>query len=134
MIELLVDKAIASLLATIDGLHVFVGFEDNEPVLETPYCVVHSVVQNADGRNPIYELVTTIEYTSISGQNGVAGVETTMTAIDTLLTTQPTSDMLAALITAGLGYLGWQNIPKTQQDVGDRRHNIRELKVFAGLA
>lgn len=125
MIENLVDTAIASLLSTISGLKVVVGMEDNEPALTTPYCVVYSVVQTTEGTVVIYELLTVIEYNSISGQNEVADVETTMSAIDALLNSHP------ALSDTGLQFIGWQGIDRTQQNVGDRRRNLRELKVIA---
>jgi hypothetical protein len=138
VIEALVDKAIASLLSTIPGLNVVVGMEDNSPNLTAPDCVVFSSVQKADGRTPIYELLTTIEYVSISGPDEVADVETTVTAIDRLLTTPPTGSLLTSLAAtcAALGLTGceWDRISRTQQDVGDRRRNIRELQVFAQAA
>jgi hypothetical protein len=49
MIDRLVDQAIASLLGTISGLKVFVGAEDIEPPLQTPFCAVHSEVISAAG-------------------------------------------------------------------------------------
>ena len=122
MIENLVDTAIAALLATISGLKVVAGLQDNEPNLTTPYCAVYSNVVGYVGRNPLYELTTVIEYVSISGQDEAASVEATMTAIDTILNTSSLPTVL------------WEAISRTQQEVGDRRRNIRELKVFAQLA
>jgi hypothetical protein len=122
VIENLVDTAIASLFSTIAGLKVVVGIQDNEPALTTPYCAVYSTVQGFVGRNPIYELLTTIEYVSISGQDEAADVETVMSEIDTILSTSSLPTVL------------WESISRTQQDVGDRRRNVRELKTFASIS
>lgn len=136
MIENQVDKAFASLLSTIDGLTVVAGMEDNEG-LTTPYCVVYSNVQDTLGKNAIYKLLTVIEYVSISGPNAVADVASAMTAIDAVLTTQATGALLTAqratLAALGLVDCQWEHIPKTQQEVGDRRRNLRELIVYAKL-
>lgn len=134
MIEALVDKAIASLLSTIQGLKVVVGMGDPFPLLKTPFCVVFSNVISFEGRTPIYSLQTTIEYETISGANTVASVQNVMSSIDTVIGTQPSALVLAGLQTAGLTYLSWQAISKTQQDPGDRRKNVRELQVFAQLS
>lgn len=134
MIEHYVDAAIASLLAQIPGLSVVVGMEDNDPPLKTPYCVVYSAVESAQGRHAIYELLTRIEYESISGLDTVTAGDQILTAIDRALTIEPEPDVLAMVTTTGLSYLAWESIGKTLQDVGDRRRNVREIKVFAGLA
>lgn len=134
MIEHYVDSAIASLLAQIPGLNVVIGMEDNDPPLEAPYCVVYSAVEAATGRHSIYELLTRIEYESISGQDTVTADQTVLTAIDKALTIEPTPEVMALVTTTGLSYLAWEAIGKTLQDVGDRRRNVRELKVFATLA
>jgi hypothetical protein len=116
MIEHLVDNVIATLLGSISGLKVVVGMQDNLPALETPYCVVYSSVQSVQGRIPIYELLTTVEYESISGQDMVSDVDTAITAIDAALLTPPAELLMYPL--------------RTQQDIGDRRRNVREFKVF----
>jgi hypothetical protein len=119
MIENLVDSAVATMLSTIPGLVVVVGMQDNDPALVTPYCAVYSNVQNVEAKTPIFELLTTIEYVSISGQDTVTDVESVMTSIDSAMLTPPVTLKVWPL--------------RTQQDVGDRRRNIREYKVFASL-
>jgi|SRR5215475_2367686 len=131
MIENAVDQAIVSLLKRVSGLVVLAGMQDNEPPLITPYCAVHSQIQRFAGRTPIYELLATIEYQSVSGQDAIANVESVMSSIDDLISVQPTDT--TGLATAPFAFLGWESIPRTEQDVGDRRKNIRELQVFAQL-
>jgi len=131
MIDRLVDKAVASLLSTISGLKVLVGAEDIEPALETPFCVVHSDIQSMTGRTPVYSLLTRIEYNSIAGQDSMASTDPVMTSIDSLV--GPGGDYSAnpAVSAAGLAYLAWESIPRSSQEFGDRRKNIRELAVKA---
>jgi hypothetical protein len=132
-IDKLVDQAIANALAgSISGLKVLIGMQDMEPVLETPYCAVFSVLNRFTGRTPIYELMTTIEYVSISGQDTVAEVSSAMTSIDTLISTG--ADLSGFNFAPGLRYLAWESINRSQQEVGDRRKNIRELLVRATTA
>jgi len=131
MIENAVDQAIVSLLKRISGLVVLAGMQDNEPPLQTAWCAVYSHIERFQGRVPIYELLTTIEYQSISGQDPVSSVQNVMGQIDALLLTQPSD--LTGLAVAPFVFLGWESIPRTQQDVGDRRKNIRELSVFAQM-
>jgi hypothetical protein len=134
MIENLVDKAIAALLATISGLNVVIGMEDPYPNLQAPFCVVHSVVDSFDGKTPVYKLLTTIEYESIPGPDSVANVVSVMSSIDTVLSTQPSGAVLATLPLSGMTYLAWKAINKTQQEAADRRKNVRELQVFAQMS
>ena len=134
MIDRTVDKAIASFLGTIPGVLVVVGAEDNYPPLQTPYLVVYSNIQGFSGRIPIYELLTTIEYQSISGQDLIANVENIMSQIDVLIGPGGNYSKLAGVTTIGLTYLAWESISRGVQDVGDRRKNIRELLVKATLA
>jgi hypothetical protein len=135
VIENLVDKAIATLLGTIPGLVVVAGMQDNDPPLAAPYCAVYSVVQATVGRSAIYELLTTVEYVSISGVSEAADVAAAMTAIDTALTSTPPSGVMTAALAAGFVYgPAWHGFQKSQQDVGDRRRTLRELKVFAAIA
>lgn len=136
MIDNLVDKTIALLLSTaIPGLTALAGMQDNDPPLAAPYCAVYSQVQGSVGRVPIYELLTTIEYVSISGVSEKADVSAIMTAIDTALSSVPAQSVIDAALAAGFVYgPAWQHVQKTNQEVGDRRRNVRELKVFAQLA
>ena len=131
MIENAVDQAIVSLLKRVPGLVVLAGMQDNEPPLTTPYCAVYSNIQRFQGRIPVYELLTTIEYQSVSGQDPIVSVQNIMSQIDNLLSNQPSD--LTGLVTAPFAYLGWESIPRTQQEVGDRRKNVRELQVFAQM-
>ena len=131
MIDRTVDKAIASFLGTIPGLSVVVGAEDNYPVLETPYLVIYSNINGFTGRIPIYELLTTIEYQSISGQDLVANVENIMSQVDALIGPGGDHSATPGVNTSGLSYLAWESISRGVQDVGDRRKNIRELLVRA---
>ena len=133
MIENAVDQAIVSLLQTIPGLDVLAGMQDNEPPLQTAYCAVHSNIQRFQGRTPVYELLTTIEYQSISGQDPVTQIENIMSQIDQVIATQPSNTVLAGLDTAPFLFLGWESIPRSEQNVGDRRKNVRELQVFAQM-
>lgn len=132
MIDRLVDQAIASLLEQIPGLKVSVGMEDNYPVLETPYCVVYSNITRFTGRKPIYELITLIEYVTISGQDLAANVENILSQIDRLIS--PGADYSGTVTTTGLRSLLWESINRSQQEIGDRRRNTRELLVRATLA
>jgi hypothetical protein len=134
MIDRTVDQAIASLLATIPGIKVVAGMEDNYPVLETPYLVVYSQIQSFSGRTPIYQLLTTIEYQTISGQDMVADVATVMSQVDALIGPGGDHSATPGVNTAGLRYLAWESIDRGLQDVGDRRKNIRELLVHATMA
>jgi hypothetical protein len=136
MIENAVDKTIALLLSTsIPGLTALAGMQDNDPPLAAPYCAVFSQVQGTVGRVPIYELLTTIEYVSVSGVSESADVAGVMTAIDLALTSAPPPAVEDAALAAGFVYgPAWQHVQKTNQEVGDRRRNVRELKVFAQLA
>jgi hypothetical protein len=131
MIDRLVDKAIASLLATIQGLKILVGAEDIEPALEVPFCVVYSEITAMTGRKPIYHLTTRLEYNSIAGLDAMAQTEPMMTSIDSLIS--PGGDYSAnpAVSAAGLVYLAWEAIGRSSQEWGDRRKNIRELLVKA---
>ena len=132
-IDKLVDQALANMLAgLITGLKVLIGMQEIEPVLETPYCAVFSVLNRFTGRTPIYELMTTIEYVTISGQDTVANVAQIMAQIDTLLNTG--HDLSDFGFAPGLNYLAWESINRSQQEVGDRRKNIRELLVRATTA
>jgi hypothetical protein len=132
-IDRTVDQAIASLLATVPGLVVVVGAEDNYPVLQTPYLVVYSQIQGFSGRVPIYRLLTTIEYQTISGQDMVTDVETVMGQIDVLIGPGGDHSSMPGVNAAGLRYLGWESIDRGLQDVGDRRKNIRELLLHATI-
>jgi hypothetical protein len=136
MIDNLVDSTIALLLsASIPGLTAVAGMQDNDPPLKAPYCAVYSQVQATVGRVPIYELLTTIEYVSVSGLDEKADVSGAMTAIDTALNSVPPQAVIDAALAAGFVYgPAWQHVQKTNQEVGDRRRNVRELKVFAQLA
>lgn len=131
MIDRLVDKAVASLLGTISGLTVFVGAEDIEPELLTPFCVVHSEITGFSGRTPIYNLTTRIEYNSIAGQDPMTATDAVMTSIDGLI--GPGADYTgnSAIVAAGLKFLVWEAIARSSQEFGDRRKNIRELLVKA---
>lgn len=131
MIENAVDQAIVSLLQRIPGLVVLAGMQDMEPPLTTPYCAVYSNIQRFQGRKPVYELLCTIEYQTISGQDPATSVENIMTQIDNLISVQPSD--LTGLATAPFAFLGWESIPRSEQNVGDRRKNIRELHVFAQM-
>jgi hypothetical protein len=133
MIDHTVDQAIASLLATIPGLVVVVGAEDNYPVLQTPYLVVYSQIQGFSGRTPIYRLLTTIEYQTISGQDMVSDVENVMSQVDALIGPGGDHSATPGVNAAGLRYLSWESIDRGLQDVGDRRKNIRELLVYATM-
>jgi hypothetical protein len=133
MIDHTVDQAIASLLATISGLKVVVGMADNYPVLETPYLAVYSQIQGFSGRIPIYELLTTIEYQTISGQDMVSDVENVMSQIDALIGPGGDRSATPGVNTAGLRYLAWESIDRGIQEPGDRRKNIRELLVRATM-
>ncbi len=119
MIENLVDKAIAGLLSPITGLKVVVGMQDNEPALTAPFCVVYSNVQSVQAKTPIYELLTVVEYESISGADAVQDVDTMVSAIDQALMSAPAELKIYPL--------------RTQQEVGDRRRTVREYRVFAAL-
>jgi hypothetical protein len=134
MIDRTVDQAIASLLATIPGLKVVVGMEDNYPALETPYLAVYSQIQGFSGRTPIYQLLTTIEYQTVSGQDMVANVETVMGQIDALIGPGGDRSTMPGINTAGLRFLAWESIDRGLQEPGDRRKNIRELLVHATMA
>jgi hypothetical protein len=132
MIEQLADTAIVNLLrASVPGLNVTAGLADNDPELQTPCAVVYSVIEESVGRNPVAKLKTTIEYYSVSGQDAAFDVAATMTLIDAALSTAPTAEIIEALPPTGLRFLGWAPLPKTNQEVGDRRKTIRELTVFA---
>jgi hypothetical protein len=134
VIENLVDQAIVSLLQTLPGLNVVPGLSNDVPALTTPYAVVFSEVVNRDGRDPVFELKTTVKLETVSGQTEIADVQSWMTAIDSVLSTQPSDALMHSLVTQGLKFIGWDGIPRTVQDVGERRQNIRELQVFAALA
>jgi len=134
MIDHIVDLAIASLLATIPGLKVVVGMGDNYPILETPYLAVYSQIQGFSGRTPIYHLLTTIEYQTISGQDMVSDVETVMSQVDALIGPGGDHSATPGVSTVGLRYLGWESIDRGLQEPGDRRKNIRELLVRATMA
>jgi hypothetical protein len=133
MIDRLVDKAVASLLETISGLSVFVGAEDNEPQLQTPFCVVWSNVTAVSGREPVYSLETQIEYNSISGQDPIATTENIMSQIDALISPGGNYSGQAGIVTAGLKYLAWESLARSQESVGDRRKNMRALLVHAQM-
>jgi hypothetical protein len=133
MIDHTVDQAIASLLATIPGLVIVVGMEDNYPVLQTPYLVIYSQIQGFSGRAPIYRLLTTIEYQTISGQDMVANVENVMAQVDALIGPGGDHSATPGVNTVGLRYLAWESIDRGMQEVGDRRKNIRELLVHATM-
>jgi len=134
MIDRFVDKAIASLLATIHGLEVFVGAEDIEPALSAPFCVVYSEVTGMSGRSPVYNLITRIEYNSIAGFDAMVQTEPIMTQIDSLISLGGDYSTNPAVSAAGLNYLAWEAILRTAQEFGDRRKNIRELEVKAQLS
>ena len=131
MIDRFVDKAIASLLETIQGLKVLVGAEDIEPALAVPFCVVYSDVAGMTGRKPIYHLVTRIEYNSVAGFDNMAQTEATMSAIDKLISPGGDYSSNPAVSAAGLVYLAWEAIGRSSQEFGDRRKNVRELLVKA---
>jgi hypothetical protein len=134
MIDRFVDKAIASLLATIQGLKVLVGAEDIEPALAVPFCVVYSDVTAMTGRTPIYHLLTRVEYNSIAGLDTMAQTEPMMTAIDNLISPGGDYSSNPAVSAAGLVYLAWEAIARSSQEFGDRRKNVRELLVQAQLS
>ena len=134
MIDRFVDKAIASLLATIQGLKVLIGAEDIEPPLAVPFCVVYSDVEAMTGRKPIYHLLTRIEYNSIAGLDAMAQTEPAMTAIDNLISPGGDYSSNSAVSAAGLVYLAWEAIARSSQEFGDRRKNVRELLVQAQLS
>lgn len=131
MIDRLVDKAIASLLGTIQGLQVFVGAEDIEPALAVPFCVVYSDITAMSGRTPIYHLTTKVEYNSIAGLDPMTQTESDMTAIDALISPGGNFTTKPGVSTIGLSYLAWEAIGRTSQEWGDRRKNVRELQVKA---
>ena len=131
MIERYVDTAIANLLRTISGLQVYEGLQDNEPPLETPYCAVFSNVTEISGRLPVYGLLTTIEYVTVSGQDVATNVIDVMTQIDNLI--GPGADYSGTIQTPGLSGCRWQAIGRSEQQVGDRRIIIRELTVKATM-
>jgi hypothetical protein len=131
MIDRLVDKAIASLLKTIPGLQVHVGAEDIDPALEAPFCVVHSEITAMAGRKPIYSLTSRIEYNSIAGLDPMTQTEPAMTAIDNLISPGGDYSHNQAVSAAGLAFLGWEAIGRSNQEWGDRRKNVRELAVKA---
>lgn len=134
MIDRFVDKAIASLLETIQGLKVFVGAEDIEPALAVPFCVVYSDVSGMSGRKPVYHLISRIEYNSIAGLDAIAQTETVMSAIDALISPGGDYSSNPAVSAAGLQYLAWESIGRSSQEFGDRRKNVRELEVKAQLS
>jgi len=131
MIDRLVDQAIVSLLATISGLKVFVGAEDIDPALQTPFCAVHSEVTGMSGRKPIYNLVTRIEYNSIAGLDPMSKTDPLMTQIDSLIGPGGNYSSTPGVSASGLLYLGWEAIGRSRQEWGDRRKNVRELAVKA---
>ena len=131
MIERYVDTAIANLLRTISGLQVFEGLQDNEPPLGTPYCAVFSNVVEITGRLPVYALLTTIEYVTVSGQDTAQNVIAIMTQIDKLI--GPGANYTGTIPTPGLNGCRWESIGRSEQQVGDRRKVIRELAVKATL-
>jgi hypothetical protein len=131
MIDRIVDQAIASLLATIQGLKVLVGAEDIEPALQAPFCVVYSEITGMSGRTPIYALVTRVEYNSIAGFDTMSQTEADMTAIDNLIGPGGDYSTNPAVSAAGLAFLGWEAISRSTQEFGDRRKNVRELAVKA---
>ena len=133
MIDRLVDQAIASLLGTISGLKVFVGAEDIEPPLQTPFCAVHSEVTAMSGREPVYHLTSFIEYNSIAGQDEISTVDSTMAAIDSLIGPGGDYSGNPGISATGLKYLAWESINRSSQEYGDRRKNIREVLVRAQL-
>jgi len=131
MIDRLVDKAIASLLATIQGLKVFVGAEDIEPALAVPFCVVYSDITTMTGRTPIYSLTTHVEYNSIAGLDTMTQTESDMTAIDNLISPGGNYTTKPGVSATGLSYLAWEAVARSSQEWGDRRKNVRELLVKA---
>jgi hypothetical protein len=135
MVEYLVDQAISALIsASVPGLTALAGLQDDEGV-STPYCAVYSRVEAVEGRTAVFQLLTTVELVSISGQDPVAYVNATMTAIDRALTTQPSPLVLASLPLSNFAYgPTWEHIPRTANEVGDRRRNVRELQVYASLS
>jgi hypothetical protein len=135
MVEHLVDQAISALLAaSVPGLTALPGLQDDEGV-QTPFCAVYSRVEEVNGKTAVFMLLTTVELVSISGQDPVAYVNATMTAIDRALTTQPSPLVLATLPLSNFSYgPTWEHIPRTQNEVGDRRRSIRELHVYAALS
>jgi hypothetical protein len=134
MIDRLVDKAIGTLLATVQGLKVLVGAEDIEPVLEAPFCVVSSEITGFSGRSPIYNLTTRIEYNSVAGLDAMAQTDPLMTEIDSLIGPGGDYSSNPAISAAGLSFLAWEGIARSSQQFGDRRKNTRELLVKAQLA
>ena len=135
MIDNLVDNALATLLRAsltgIAGLSVVTGIQDNMPDLETPYLVIYSDIEKAEANKPVFTLKTIIEYVTLSGIEGQATIQTTMTAVDAALSNTPLPAIEAQVVTTGLRYLAWQAIERSQENVGDRRKNVRELTVFA---
>jgi hypothetical protein len=133
MIENLVDKVFVALLQTISGLSVYPGMGDNSPALQAPFCVVWSDIESYEGREPVFTLKTTIEYESIPGVDTVNNVESVMSSIDHVLSNQPSGGVISGLPLSAFNLFCWEEIQSSKQEPGDRRKNIRELKVFAQL-
>ncbi len=135
MIDALVDSTVAAYLSGVlaasgyPSFTVVTGLEDNLPDLACPYLVVHSVIDRFQGRNPVFQLRTSIELHSVTGMEPVADLEALMTVVDRALITQ----QKVAVLTPGLVYLGWEAVQRSQQTPGDRRMNLREIEVFSQL-
>jgi len=138
MIDNLVDVAVSSLLEActsgVQGLTVIEGIEDNVPDLVTPYLVVYSNVIKEDGRTPVYTLNTKIDLVTLTGVSDEAFVANTMSIIDAALSNQPSPAILAQVTTTGLSHCSWKTIERSTQEIGDRRTDVRELEVNAGLS
>jgi len=136
MIDALVDNTVAAYLQGVlaasgyPSFTVVIGLEDNEPELACPYLVVHSAIERFYGRTPVFQLRTRIELHSLSTLEPVSQLEALMTVIDQALISQAKVNVP----TAGLVYLGWEAITRSEQTPGDRRVNLRELEVFGQLA
>jgi hypothetical protein len=135
-IDNLVDLSIASLLqaslaTSFPTLPILAGLEDNNPELNLPYLVVYSVVDRKEGREAVTVLTSTVEYVSISGLQNKTIVQSVMAAVEDALNIQPSSAILAEVTTDNLAYISWEATERSRQEVGDRRHNTREMTVFA---
>jgi hypothetical protein len=136
MIDALVDSTVAAYLSGVlaasgySSFTVVTGMENNEPELACPYLVVHSAIESFQGRDPVFQLRTTIELHSLSGIEPVSELEKLMSVIDEALIDQQNVNVP----TVGLVYLGWEAITRSEQTPRDRRINLRELQVFSQLS
>jgi hypothetical protein len=141
-IDRAVDLALQSYLQASVGsgsgmgsVTIVTGEEDNYPNLTCPYLVIYSNVESFIASNPIFTLTSTIELVTVQGETPTADVDGFMNQVDFALTNEtPTQEVMSQTVTTGLSFLGWQAISKTQQNVGEKRSNVRQLVVHAKLA